>query len=155
MMVVLEVVTGGFEAIAEALALNLPELLGRRIPTAAVMVRAILGRPVLGHRHGRSPHSFTEVREGRFVAAAEAIAVVVASGWGNRGMAEFPSPLHIRLIVIFKVVAGGFKAIVEALALNLPEFLGRRIPTAAILTISWLWAVLGWPVLGHEQGGRS
>jgi hypothetical protein len=70
-------------------------------------------------------------------------------------MVEFPSPFHIRLMVIFKVVAGSFKAIVEALALNLPERLGRRIPTTAILTISWLRAILGWPVLGHKQGGRS
>jgi hypothetical protein len=149
-MVVLEVVAGRFEAIVEALALNLPELLRRHIPTTAV-----LGWSVLGHRHGRSPHSFAEVRESRFVASAEAFAVLVASGWGNRGVPELPSLFHSLVMVVLEVVAGRFEAIVEALALNLPELLGRRIPTTAVLAISLLRAVLGWSVLGHEQGGRS
>jgi hypothetical protein len=96
-----------------------------------------------------------EVRESRFVASAEAFAVLVASGWGNRGVPELPSLFHALVMVVLEVVAGRFEAIVEALALNLPELLGRRIPTTAVLAISLLRAVLGWSVLGHEQGGRS
>jgi hypothetical protein len=58
-------------------------------------------------------------------------------------MPELPSLFHTLVMVALEVIAGSFEAIVEALALNLPEFLGRRIPTAAILAISWLLAVLG------------
>jgi hypothetical protein len=74
----------------------------------------------------------------------------------NRRMAEFVSPFRVRLMAAFKVVAGGFDAIVEALALNLPELLWRRIPAATImvLTIALLRVVLGLR-LCPEQGGRS
>jgi hypothetical protein len=103
---------------------------------------------------------FSEVREGRIVAVAEAFAVFVAVGWGNGGMAVFPAPVHVRITVVFEVVAAGFDAIVEAPALHIAELLGRCIPAAAImvwviLAISILRVVLGRAVLGHEHGGRS
>jgi hypothetical protein len=143
-MVTLKVVASGLNTIMEALALYIPELLGRRIPTTAIMIR------VVHHGHRRS-HSFAEVRNGHLITAAETVAVVVANGWGNRGMAEFISPFHIQFTMTFKVVAGGFDAIVEALALNVPELLGRCIPAAAIM----VRVVLRCPVLGHEQGRSS
>jgi hypothetical protein len=45
-MVILKVVTARFDAIVEALALNIAELLGRRIPASAIMV-GMLPVPVL------------------------------------------------------------------------------------------------------------
>jgi hypothetical protein len=131
-----EVAATGFKAIVESLALNIPELLWRRIPAAAFMLR---GRAVLGHGHRRPSHSFAEVREGRVVAAAEAFAICVAVGWRNPGMTEFFSPLHVRRDVSVEVIVGSVEAIMEAL--------GRGIPAPAIM--------VGWgPILGHEQGWR-
>jgi hypothetical protein len=46
-IVIVKVVVGGFEAIAEALALNVAELMWRRIPTAAIMVGVIPVLPIL------------------------------------------------------------------------------------------------------------
>jgi hypothetical protein len=139
-----EVIMTGFKAIVEALALNIPELLWRRVPAAAFMLR---GRAVLGYGHRRSSHAFAEVREGRVVAASEAFAVCVAVGWWNPWMAEFSSPLHVRRVVSVEVIVGSFKAVVESLALNILEFLWGRIPPATIM--------VGWgPILSHEQGWR-
>ena len=76
---------------------------------------------------------FAEVRKGHIVAAAETVAVFVACGPRNRRMAEFVSPFRVRGTLILEVVAGGFDAILEALALNLPKLLGRRIPAATIM----------------------
>jgi hypothetical protein len=144
-IVPVEVIATGFKAIVEALALNIPEFLWRRIPAAVFMLR---GRAVLDHWHRMSLHSFAEVREGRVVAAAEAFAVCVAVGWRNLGMPELPPPLHVWWIVTVEVVPGSFEAIVESPALNIPEFLGGRIPPATIM--------VGWgPILGYEQGRRS
>ena len=64
---------------------------------------------------------FAEVRKGHIVAAAEALAVFVACGPRNRRMAEFVSSLRIRGTMILEVPAGGLDAIMEALALNLPD----------------------------------
>jgi hypothetical protein len=139
-----EVAATGFKAIVESLALNIPELRWRRIPAAAFMFR---GRAVLGHGHRRSSHSSAEVREGRVVAAAEAFAICVAVGWRNPGMTEFFSPLHVRRDVSVEVIVGSVEAIMEALALDILEFLGRGIPAPAIM--------VGWgPILGYEQGWR-
>lgn len=99
---------------------------------------------------------FAEVRKGHIVAAAEALAVFVVCVPRNRRIAEFVSSLRVRGTLILEVAAGGFDAIVEALALNLPELLWRRIPAATImvLTIALLRVVLGLR-LCPEQGGRS
>jgi hypothetical protein len=48
-VVPVEVVAGGIEAIVEALALNIAELLRRRIPAATIMVR---WGPILGYEQG-------------------------------------------------------------------------------------------------------
>jgi hypothetical protein len=63
-------------------------------------------------------------------------------------MPEFSSPLHIWRIVSVEVIASSFEAIVESLALNIPELLRRRIPAAAIL-VRW------GPILSYEQHWRS
>jgi hypothetical protein len=144
-IVSVEVIASSFEAIVEALALNVPETLRRRIPAAAILIR---WRAVLGHWHRRPPHSFAEVREGRVVAAAEAFAVCVAVGRWNPRMPEFSPPIRARRIVPVEVIAGSFEAIVESLALNIPELLRRRIPAAAIL-VRW------GPILSYEQHWRS
>ena len=144
-IVPVEVIAGSFNAIVEAPALNIPELLRRRVPAAAIMIR---GRSVLDHWHGMPLHSFAEVREGRVVAAAKAFAVCVAVGAWNLGMSEFSSALHVWRIVPVEVVAGSFDAIVEALALNIPELLWRRIPAAAILGRRG-------PILSDQQRWRS
>jgi hypothetical protein len=109
------------------------------------MILAVLG-------HGDRNHAFPEVRKGLIVAAPEAVPVIIAGGWGNRGIAEFVSSLGVWLTAVFKVAAGGFDAIVEALALDLAELLRGDIPAAAImiLAIPLLRAVLGLAVLGHE-----
>jgi hypothetical protein len=72
-------------------------------------------------------------------------------------MAEFVSALPVRGTLILEVVAGGLDAIMEALALNVAELLGRRIPATSImvLTIALLRTVLGLAILCPEQGGRS
>jgi hypothetical protein len=157
------------DAIVESLLLNIAELLRRRIPAAAIVVwvvltisllRAVLGRAVLVHGHGASSHAFLEVRKCRIVAVAEAFAVFVTGGLGDRGMAESICSFDIWGTVILKVGPAGLDAIVESLPLNIAELLRRRIPAAAIvvwvvLTISLLRAVLGRAVVGNEQGGRS
>jgi hypothetical protein len=138
-IVPVEVIATGFKAIVEALALNIPEFLWRRIPAAVFMLR---GRAVLDHWHRMSLHSFAEVREGRVVAAAEAFAVCVAVGWRNLGMPELPPPLHVWWIVTVKVVPGSFEAIMESLALNIPELLwGASQPPRSWLGGGQFWAM--------------
>jgi hypothetical protein len=65
-------------------------------------------------------------------------------------MAEFLSPFHVRLFVLFEVVAASLEAILEALTLSVAELLWGRIPATAIM----LRAVLGWAVLGCKKSGR-
>jgi hypothetical protein len=59
--VAFEVAPAGFDAIVEALTLDIAELLRRRIPSATIVIRVILtvpllrtvlGRAVLGHEQG-------------------------------------------------------------------------------------------------------
>jgi hypothetical protein len=99
----------------------------------------------------------TEVREGRVVAATEAVAIGVADRWGNRGMAEFSPSSRVGLFAPVEIVAGGFDAIVEALPLNVAEFRRGRIPAATIRRRRG-WAAARrrwrWAVLCREKDGR-
>jgi hypothetical protein len=62
----------------------------------------------------------------------------------------------IRVMVALKVIAGGFDAGVEALALNVLELLGRRIPAAAIMVgVLPVLILRTRAVLGHQQGRCS
>jgi hypothetical protein len=96
------------------------------------------------------------VREGRVVAATEAVAIGVADRWGNRGTAELSPSSRVGLSAPVEIVAGGFDAIVEALPLNVAEFRWGRIPAAA--RRRWGWAAARrrwrWAVLGREKDGR-
>ncbi len=93
--------------------------------------------------------AFAEVGKGRIVAAAEAVAIIVAVVSRNRGTAVFHSVFHVRVMVILKVVTGRFDATVEALALNIAELLGRRIPASAIMVGMLPVPVLRWWSLGR------
>lgn len=84
---------------------------------------------------------FPIMPEGRVVAAVKTDPVVFAALAGNWGIEEFPSPLDILRKLVIEVVMRGLKTIMESLALNIAEFLGRHVPAAAIL--------------GNEQDGRS
>jgi hypothetical protein len=142
---ILDVLVGALNAIVEALALKVTELRWRRIPAAANLDD--------GCRNWS--RSCLEVRNGQIVAAAEAVAVIIAEGWRNVGIAEFISSFHIRGTMILDVLVGALNAIVEALALKVAKLRWRRIPAAAILAIAWLRVVLGLAVLRPEQGRGS
>jgi hypothetical protein len=96
-----------------------------------------------------------EVRKGQIVAAAEAVAVIIAEGTGNVGMAEFVSSFHVRGTMILDVHVGTLDAIVEALTLKVAKLRWRRIPVAVILAIAGLRVVLRVVILRPEQGRRS
>jgi len=166
-LMVFEVAAAGFDAIVEALALHIAELLRRRIPSPAIMfgviltiallwlVRTglILGRAVPGHGHGATPHPFPEVRKGHIVAAAEAVAILVASLRWNGWLAEFRCHVHVRAAVVFDVSAGGLNAVVKTMTLHIAELRRRRVPAAVIivpvvLPVTLLWLVRGRAVLG-------
>ena len=100
--------------------------------------------------------ALTEMSEGRIVAAVKSFSVSVAVMGRNGGTLVFPSVVQIRVMVALKVVACGFNAGMEPLALNILELLGRRIPAAAIM-VGVLPVLILWTraVLGHKQGRRS
>jgi hypothetical protein len=100
--------------------------------------------------------ALTEMSEGRIVAAVKALSEGVAVMGRNRGTPVFPSVIHIPVMVALKVVAGGFDAGVEALALNLLELLGRRVPAAAIVvSVLPVLILRARAVLRHQQGRCS
>jgi hypothetical protein len=145
--VILKVGPASLDAILESLPLNIVELLRRRIPAAAIMVRmvltvsllrVVLGWAVLMHRHLAWSHAFPEVRKSRIVAAAETFAVIVACGPGHRRIVEFPDRVHVRGTLAFKVSTAGLDAILESSTLNIVELLRRRIPAALIVVLAFL-----------------
>ena len=100
--------------------------------------------------------AFTEMREGRIVAALKALTICVAVAWRNGGTAVFPSVVHIGVMATFKVIPGGFEAGVEALALNVLELLRWRIPAAAIMVgVLPVLVLRRRSVLGYEQSRCS
>jgi hypothetical protein len=135
-----------FDAVMEASALDVAELLGRRIPRTAVMVR---WRARLGHV--LASHDLLRMSEGQVVTPAKTIPVVVADIVGDGRTTEFLVHLRIGRVLKSNVLAGSFNAIVEALPLYVAQLLWRGVPSAAAL----IRAVLGRPVLGGKECGRA
>jgi hypothetical protein len=67
-------------------------------------------------------------------------------------MAVLVAVVHVRTAVVVEIPVGALNSIVEALALDLVQFLRRRVPATAILTISVRRPLRGAGSLG---GGQS
>jgi hypothetical protein len=141
-----DVSAGGFDAIVNASALHLVKLRWRRIPWAAVMVR---WRARL--HHGRSAQNFLGMSKGYVIAPSKTIPIVIAEPTFHCGMAKLLVHFGVGGATRANVPARGLNSIVEALLLNVAEFLGRGIPSAAAL----IGAVLRSRVRGGEECGRS
>ena len=98
---------------------------------------------------------FAEVLEGRIIAAVKAFPVSVPVLWRNGRTPVFPPVLHIRVMAILKVVAGGFNTVVKALTLNVAELLRWRIPAAAIVISVLPVLVLWWRTVLRQKHGRG
>lgn len=145
----------GIQAIMEALALNLTELLRWRIPGATVHDRAQNLSPYAWAgrwwRRWWRCKTLAVMRKGHVVAAAETVTVVVSKLEGDRGVTELSSLLNIQWIVVVKVVVRGFEAIMKALALDVTELRRGRIPATAIM----VGVIRVLPVLGRKQNRRA
>ena len=125
---VLNVAARNFQAIMEALPLNFMQFARNRVPCIPDHFLSQIGR------RRRLLHSaIHQVRDGHFIAAAEAIAILFLHTEGDMGMAEFIAIVHIRIAMALNISACGFDAIVEALALDIVELTRGLFPLLPVL----------------------
>jgi hypothetical protein len=74
---------------------------------------------------------------GAVISLAESFAVVLAKIPRDPGMTVLVAVIYVRATVIVKVLPSAFDAIVKALTLGLAELRRRRVPSAAVLAITW------------------
>jgi hypothetical protein len=144
--VALHIVPRSVHPVVKTTALNFAALLGTHIPTTLFRRAHLL--PRFGHLPFRSAR---EVRDGGFIAAAKAVAVSFPVVVLDLRMTVLLAPVHVRAALMVEIVARGFDSVMKAAALELLQFLRRRIPAAVILTVAGRW----WPLRHAGSIGRA